>query len=153
MKFSLRVFTAETQNGRSRLALSSFWFILNHDFQSGNLGYMSCYFSIQERNIPSCNECHDFKIQFSNFILLYPHFMMVCSLLYNLIKTKVCCVFFQILFGDTRGGFRRGRTRRAPPLKLEKIWFFWGKIVIFHTKYPKYFRASLRNWKKYDFLA
>ena len=24
---------------------------------------------------------------------------------------------------------------------------------IFHTKYPKIFRASLRNWKKYDFLA
>ena len=65
-----------------------------------------------------------------------------------------------------------GRTRRAPPLKLEKIWFvcvkswfftrntskmfappsaigknmiFWRKIVIFHTKYPKYFRASLRS--------
>jgi hypothetical protein len=30
---------------------------------------------------------------------------------------------------------------------------FWRKIVIFHTKYLKYFRASLRNWKKYDFLA
>jgi hypothetical protein len=30
---------------------------------------------------------------------------------------------------------------------------FWRKIVIFHTKYPKNFRASLRNWKKYDFLA
>ena len=71
-----------------------------------------------------------------------------------------------------RGGSRGGRTRRAPPLKLEKIWFvcvkswfftrntskmfappsaigknmiFWRKIVIFHTKYPKYFRASLRS--------
>ena len=28
-------------------------------------------------------------------------------------------------------------------LKLEKILFFWRKIVTFHTKYPKYFRASL----------
>ena len=64
------------------------------------------------------------------------------------------------------------RTRRAPPLKLEKIWFFgvkswffirntpkmftppsaigknmifWRKIVIFHTKYPNIFRASLRS--------
>ena len=35
-----------------------------------------------------------------------------------------------------------------PPLKLEKIWFFWRKIVIFHTKYPKNVRASLRNYKK-----
>jgi hypothetical protein len=68
----------------------------------------------------------------------------------------------------------RVRTRRPPPppLKLEKIWsfgvkswfftrntptifappsaigknmIFWRKIVIFHTKYPKNFRASLRS--------
>jgi hypothetical protein len=51
---------------------------------------------------------------------------------------------------DSGGG---GRTRRAPPLKLEKNMIFWRKIVIFHTKYPKNVRASLRNWKKYDFLA
>jgi hypothetical protein len=24
-------------------------------------------------------------------------------------------------------------------------------FTIFHTKYPNNFRASLRNWKKYDF--
>jgi hypothetical protein len=30
---------------------------------------------------------------------------------------------------------------------------FWRKIVIFHTKYLNNFRASLDNWKKYDFLA
>jgi hypothetical protein len=41
---------------------------------------------------------------------------------------------------------------RAPP-KIGKNMIFWRKIVIFHTKYPKNFRASLRNWKKYDFLA
>jgi hypothetical protein len=40
---------------------------------------------------------------------------------------------------------------RASPLKLEKNMIFCRKIVIFHTKYPKNFRASLRNWKKYDF--
>jgi hypothetical protein len=39
-----------------------------------------------------------------------------------------------------RGGFR----------KLEKNMIFWRKIVIFHTKYPKNVRASLRNWKKYN---
>ena len=43
-------------------------------------------------------------------------------------------------------------TARAP-LKLEKNMIFWRKIVIFHTKYLKNVRASLRNWKKYDFLA
>ena len=52
-----------------------------------------------------------------------------------------------------RGGSRGGRTRRAPLLKLEKNMIFWRKIVIFHTKYPKHFRASLRNWKKYNFFG
>jgi hypothetical protein len=46
----------------------------------------------------------------------------------------------------------QGGTRHAPP-KIGKNMIFWRKIVIFHTKYPKIFRASLRNWKKYDFLA
>jgi hypothetical protein len=46
-----------------------------------------------------------------------------------------------------------GRTRRAPPLKLEKNMIFWRKIVIFHTKYPNNFRASLRNWKKIWFFG
>jgi hypothetical protein len=74
----------------------------------------------------------------------------------------------------------QGAPGAPAPLKLEKIWFFcvksWfftrntskmfalpsaigknmiflRKIVIFHTKYPKNVRASLRNWKKYYFLA
>jgi hypothetical protein len=41
----------------------------------------------------------------------------------------------------------------ARPPKIGKNMIFWRKIVIFHTKYPKNFRASLRNWKKYDFLT
>jgi hypothetical protein len=44
----------------------------------------------------------------------------------------------------------------APAARHPKIGeniYFWHKIVIFHTKYPKYFRAFLRNWKKYYFLA
>ena len=31
------------------------------------------------------------------------------------------------------------------PLKIGKNMIFWRKIVIFHTKYPKYYRASLRS--------
>jgi hypothetical protein len=77
------------------------------------------------------------------------------------------CYFFSRIKPTSRGG-----SRRAPPLKLEKIsffgvksWFFtrntpkifappsaigknkifWSKIVIFHTKYPNNFRASLRS--------
>jgi hypothetical protein len=33
---------------------------------------------------------------------------------------------------------------RAPP-KIGKNMIFWRKIVIFHTKYPKSFRAHLRS--------
>jgi hypothetical protein len=32
-----------------------------------------------------------------------------------------------------------------PPKKIGKNMIFWRKIVIFHTKYPKYFRASHRS--------
>ena len=32
-----------------------------------------------------------------------------------------------------------------PPPKIGKNMIFWRKIVIFHTKYPKNFRASLRS--------
>jgi hypothetical protein len=40
-------------------------------------------------------------------------------------------------------GGGRGRTRRAPPNKIGKNMIVWHIIVIFHTKYPKQFRASL----------
>jgi hypothetical protein len=46
---------------------------------------------------------------------------------------------------DNNAGADPGGGGRAPPLKLEKIWFFWRKIVIFHTEYPKKIRASLRS--------
>jgi hypothetical protein len=49
-----------------------------------------------------------------------------------------------------RGIQLQGRIQgaHAPPLKLEKIWFFLRKIVIFHTKYPKHFRppSARRNF-------
>jgi hypothetical protein len=44
--------------------------------------------------------------------------------------------------GEDPGG--RGGTRRAPP-KIGKDMIFLRKMVIFHTKYPKNFRASLRS--------
>ena len=39
----------------------------------------------------------------------------------------------------------QGRIQGGGPLKLEKNMIFWRKIVIFHTKYPNNFRASLRS--------
>jgi hypothetical protein len=45
-----------------------------------------------------------------------------------------------------RGGSREeGAPGASPYPKIGKNIIFWRKIVIFHTKYPKYFRASFRN--------
>jgi hypothetical protein len=41
----------------------------------------------------------------------------------------------------------------ARPPKIGKNMIFLRKIVIFHMKYLKNVRASLRNWKKYDFFC
>jgi hypothetical protein len=40
-----------------------------------------------------------------------------------------------------------GKLDARPP-KIGKNKIFWSKIVIFHTKYPNNFRASLCIWKK-----
>ena len=51
------------------------------------------------------------------------------------------------LFTLSRGGFKGGgRTRRAPPLKLEKIWFFCLKSWFVTRNTPKIFaRRSARR--------
>ena len=46
--------------------------------------------------------------------------------------------------GADSGGGGGVHPARAPP-KIGKNMIFWRKIVIFHTKYPKNFRASLRS--------
>ena len=59
-----------------------------------------------------------------------------------IIKNKYKCTV-----NDNYSWKMQGRIQGAhtPPLKLEKIRFFWHKIVIFHTKCPKNFHASLRS--------
>jgi hypothetical protein len=39
----------------------------------------------------------------------------------------------------------QGRIQGGTLPKIEKNMIFWHKIVIFHTKYPKIFRTSLRS--------
>jgi hypothetical protein len=51
----------------------------------------------------------------------------------------------KVLHSLYQGRIQGGAHPARAPLKLEKIWFFLRKIVIFHTEYPKYFRASLRS--------
>ena len=46
---------------------------------------------------------------------------------------------------DPGGGGGGGHPAPPPPPKIGKNMIFWRKIVIFHTKYPKNVRASLRN--------
>ena len=51
-------------------------------------------------------------------------------------------------------GESRGSAPGAPtptPLKLEKQMICWRKIVIFYTKYPNNFRASLRSEQFFKF--
>ena len=60
---------------------------------------------------------------------------------------------FIMLNNSTQGRIEGGVHPACAPPKIGKNMIFLHKIVIFHTKYPKKFRASLCNWKKYDFLA
>jgi hypothetical protein len=56
-------------------------------------------------------------------------------------------------FSSTSGADPGGVHPVHAPPKIGKNMIFLRKIVIFHTKYPNIFRASLCNWKEYDFLA
>ena len=51
------------------------------------------------------------------------------------------CHFLSITGVDPAGG---APAARPPPSKIGKNMICWRKIVIFHTKYPKKIRASLR---------
>jgi hypothetical protein len=49
-------------------------------------------------------------------------------------------------FGVKSGFFTRNTPKIfAPPSAIGKNMIFWRIIVIFHTKYPKHFRGSLRS--------
>jgi hypothetical protein len=50
--------------------------------------------------------------------------------------------------GGSAPGARPPPPPPPPPLKLEKNMIFWRKIEIFHMKYPKNVRASLR-WAQF----
>jgi hypothetical protein len=41
----------------------------------------------------------------------------------------------------------------VPPSAIGKNIIFWRKIVIFHTKYPKHFRASLRSAQFFKYVT
>ena len=79
----------------------------------------------------TCN----FKIEMWSFILVFLALLIRDVLFSHLV------LHFYTYTGADPGECTPG----APPLKLEKIRFFWRKIVIFHTKYPNNFRASLRS--------
>ena len=53
----------------------------------------------------------------------------------------------KIWFFGVKSWFFTRNTQKifAPPSAIGNNMIFWRKIVIFHTKYPKTFRASLRS--------
>ena len=82
------------------------------------------------------------------------HGSSCCRSIFPLVTLRITVIshiispFVYHLQGRIQGG--GVHPARAPP-KIGKSMIFWRKIVIFHTKYPKNVRASLRHWKKYDF--
>ena len=56
-------------------------------------------------------------------------------------------VFVRDQYGSIKieGGYAGADTGGGTPPKIGKNMIFWSKIVIFYTKYPKHFRASLRS--------
>ena len=79
----------------------------------------------------------------TNFLYLY---IIVISKYFGLYLFFIVLFFINIFLEiksmyageDPEGG-------GGHPSKIEKNKIFWRKIVIFHTKYPKIFRASLRS--------
>ena len=60
--------------------------------------------------------------------------------------TCIDIIYILHVYDDYRGGSKGGGAHPASaPPKIGKNMIFWRKIVIFHTKYSKMFRASLRS--------
>jgi hypothetical protein len=83
------------------------------------------------------------------YICFYDAVYLFHSLYFN-IKTRYIIVNVII---PSQGRIQRGGAPGARPPKFGKNMIFWRKIVIFHTKYPNNFRASLRKWKKIVFFG
>ena len=118
--------------------------------------------------IPKKNVCIQFAVCFDSHPVFHAQSMLACIIGLFVIKrhvSSISAIFMtrtsQILVinpvhkVNIQGRIQGGRgTRRAPPPppKIGKNMIFWRKIVIFHTKYPQNFRASLCIWKKSDFF-
>ena len=64
----------------------------------------------------------------------------------HLVTMQSQCVLNRSSNQDAHQGWiqQGAHPARAPP-KIGKNMIFWRKSVIFHTKYPKNFRGSLRS--------
>ena len=60
-----------------------------------------------------------------------------------------CWVGLRLWCYIMQGRIQGAHPARAPP-KIGKNMIFWRKIVIFHTKYPNNFRASLRSAQMFE---
>ena len=61
------------------------------------------------------------------------------------IHSKIAAFVFKICASGADPGGGAPGAPPPPQKKIGKNKIFWRKIVIFHTKYPNNFRASLRS--------
>ena len=86
------------------------------------------------------------------FIYMYSKSRLICVFCRRIVKARkvdralrnVFCIatLSIVIYVDNRGG---SRGAPPPPPRPLKNKICWHKIVIFHTKYPNIFRASLRS--------
>jgi hypothetical protein len=106
-------------------------------------------------NVMTLKEWKVLSITLINYKSYHYYFFIRYNYQWNT-KVKLC---HQIILSDNNcictnnyyspgadpGGRGHTRCMPPPPKKFGKNMIFWHKIVIFHTKYPKNIRASLRS--------
>jgi hypothetical protein len=111
--------------------------MVEHNLSSKNTGCI----------LVRCKSTHPLRLLHRNNV----RFVLTSSCLYEcscltyvilvclrIVVTNTYCVVFLLCFSSSCVQYRGGSA-------IGKNMIFWRKIVIFHTKYPKNIRASLRS--------
>jgi hypothetical protein len=86
----------------------------------------------------------EFKNYLNHYLKRSDHFLGTLKYLHTVSVSSSDSLVIDLFPGADPEG-------RAPP-KIGKNIIFWRKIVIFHTKYPKIFRASLHSYTNQTYI-